>query len=107
MCTPTGRAGGPARALLAELVDLATAHGFHSIIGRIADHNEASIALHRSLGFEEVGTEREVGRKFHRWIDVARHAAAPVAGPLPGGARPLIDGKVDENVVGRGGFEPP
>ena len=61
---------GAGKALLTELVDLATAHGFHSVIGRIADHNEVSIALHRSLGFEEVGTEREVGRKFRRWIDV-------------------------------------
>ena len=26
--------------------------------------------LHRSLGFEIVGTEREVGRKFGRWLDV-------------------------------------
>ena len=61
---------GAGKALLDELVDLATAHGFHSMIARIADHNAASIALHRSLGFEEVGTEREVGRKFRRWIDV-------------------------------------
>ena len=64
------RGAGAGRALLGELVRLATAHGFHTVIGRIADHNEASIALHRSLGFEVVGTEREVGRKFHRWIDV-------------------------------------
>ena len=33
------------------------------------DH-EASIGLHRSLGFETVGIEREVGRKFGRWLDV-------------------------------------
>lgn len=61
---------GIGRALLAELVQLATAHGFHSVIGRVADHNEASIALHRTLGFDEIGIEREVGRKFRRWIDV-------------------------------------
>lgn len=61
---------GTGRAILAELVHLATAHGFHSMIGRIADHNEASIALHKSLGFDEIGIEREVGRKFRRWIDV-------------------------------------
>ena len=31
----------------------------------------ASIALHRKCGFELVGIEREVGRKFNRWHDVA------------------------------------
>jgi phosphinothricin acetyltransferase len=67
---PDRQGAGAGKALLTELVDLATAHGFHTMIGRIADHNAASIALHRSLGFEEVGLEREVGRKFRRWIDV-------------------------------------
>ena len=33
--------------------------------------NEASIALHRACGFQLVGVEREVGRKFGRWLDVA------------------------------------
>ena len=56
--------------LLAELVRLATAHGFHAMIGRIVGHNEVSIALHRACGFELVGVEREVGRKFGRWLDV-------------------------------------
>ncbi len=30
----------------------------------------ASIALHHKHGFELVGVEREVGRKFGRWLDV-------------------------------------
>jgi L-amino acid N-acyltransferase YncA len=61
---------GVGRALLAELLVLAKTHGFHSIIARIAGHNEVSIALHRSAGFELVGVEREVGRKHRQWIDV-------------------------------------
>jgi L-amino acid N-acyltransferase YncA len=32
--------------------------------------HDASIALHRTCGFEEVGREREVGRKLGRWLDV-------------------------------------
>ena len=32
--------------------------------------HEASIGLHRACGFELVGVEREVGRKFGRWLDV-------------------------------------
>jgi phosphinothricin acetyltransferase len=56
--------------LLAELLRMAAAHGFHSVIARITGENEASIRLHAACGFELVGTEREVGRKFGRWLDV-------------------------------------
>jgi len=67
-----GRRGqGVGRLLLAELVRLAGAQGFHTVIGRASGDNEASIALHRACGFTLVGVEREVGRKFGRWIDVA------------------------------------
>jgi L-amino acid N-acyltransferase len=61
---------GIGRALLTELVARATAHGFHAMIARIVGDHEASIALHRACGFETIGTEREVGRKFNRWLDV-------------------------------------
>jgi phosphinothricin acetyltransferase len=61
---------GIGKVLLTELIRLGTAHGFHAVIGRIVGHNEASIALHRSCGFEIIGVEREVGRKFGRWLDV-------------------------------------
>jgi L-amino acid N-acyltransferase len=64
------RGRGIGRALLAELLTLAAAHGFHSVIARIAGHNETSIALHRAAGFELVGVEREVGRKHRQWLDV-------------------------------------
>ena len=58
------------RALLGRAVVLASAHGFHSVIARIAGHNETSIGLHRPRGFELVGVEREVGRKHRQWLDV-------------------------------------
>ena len=61
---------GVGRSILEELVEMAKAHGFHSMIARIVGHNEASIGVHRACGFELVGTEREVGRKFGRWLDV-------------------------------------
>jgi L-amino acid N-acyltransferase len=61
---------GIGRAVLDELVTTATAHGFHACIARIVGGHEASIALHLACGFEIVGTEREVGRKFGRWLDV-------------------------------------
>ena len=64
------RGAGVGRALLDELVRLAGLHGFHTVVARVVRENEASIALHRACGFEVVGTEREIGRKHGRWIDV-------------------------------------
>jgi L-amino acid N-acyltransferase len=64
------RRKGVGRLLLKELVELATSHGFHTVIGRIAGGNEASVVLHENCGFEVIGVEREVGRKFGRWLDV-------------------------------------
>ncbi len=61
---------GYGRELLTELLRLATVHGFHAVMGRIVDGHEASIALHQKCGFDLVGVEREVGRKFGRWLDV-------------------------------------
>ena len=61
---------GIGRRVLEELMRLAAAHGFHAVIARIAGGNQASIALHRACGYELVGVEREVGRKFGRWLDV-------------------------------------
>ena len=53
-----------------ELIDAATSRGFHTIIAHVSGGQEASVALHRACGFEVVGIEREVGRKFGRWLDV-------------------------------------
>lgn len=61
---------GIGRTLLDALVDTARDHGFHSVMARIVGGHEASIALHLSAGFQVVGTEREVGRKLGRWLDV-------------------------------------
>jgi len=54
-----------------ELIATAKSHGFHSVIARIADSQEPSLALHAQMGFELVGVEREIGRKFGRWLDVS------------------------------------
>ena len=62
--------GGVGAAILGELLDVAAKHGFHAVFARIVGPQEASLNLHRRLGFELVGVEREVGRKFGRWHDV-------------------------------------
>jgi phosphinothricin acetyltransferase len=56
--------------LLGELVEVARRHGFHSMIARIVAGHDASINLHAALGFSVLGVEREVGRKFGKWLDV-------------------------------------
>jgi phosphinothricin acetyltransferase len=61
---------GIGRAILEQLLRLAQAHGFHVVIARIAGGNDASVALHTACGFELIGVEHEVGRKFGRWLDV-------------------------------------
>ena len=66
----TMRGRGVGRRLLHDLVDLAKASGFHTMVARIAGDHEASIKLHEAVGFATVGTEREVGRKFGNWLDV-------------------------------------
>lgn len=64
------RGRGVGKAILTELVRLGSAQGFHTVIALVSGDNEASVALHRACGFEVVGIEREVGRKFGRWVDV-------------------------------------
>lgn len=64
------RGAGIGRVLLDELLRLAAAQGFHSVVARIVGGHEASIVLHETCGFETVGTEREVGRKLGKWLDV-------------------------------------
>ena len=64
------RGQGIGQRLMQELVQLAEARGFHTIVARIAGGREESVGLHRAVGFEIVGTEREVGRKFGGWLDV-------------------------------------
>ena len=65
------RGSGVGGVLLEELLAVAGRHGFHTVIARVVGHHQASIALHRRHGFTMVGIEREVGRKFGRWLDVA------------------------------------
>jgi L-amino acid N-acyltransferase len=64
------RGRGVGAILLDELLRLAAAHGFHTVMARISGDNGPSIALHRAGGFVVLGVEREVGRKFGRWLDV-------------------------------------
>jgi len=52
--------------LFADLRD----EDLHRAYAVIAQPNPSSVALHRRFGFSDVGTMREVGRKFDQWWDV-------------------------------------
>lgn len=67
---PEAQGRGLGRALLVAIVEAARADGVHALIGGLSADNEVSVALHRSLGFVEVGRLPEVGRKFDRWLDL-------------------------------------
>ncbi len=62
---------GIGRLLMDQLIHDARESGFHSMIARIQAASESSRALHASCGFELVGVEKQVGRKFGRWLDMA------------------------------------
>ena len=62
---------GIGRLILATLLEQAADSGFHVVMARIEASGTASRALHESCGFTLVGIEREIGRKFGKWLDVA------------------------------------
>ena len=62
---------GAGRMLYEALFDLLRRQRLHSAIAGIGLPNEASIGLHRALGFEHVGTYRSIGWKAGAWRDVS------------------------------------
>ncbi len=61
---------GIGKALMVVLIERACAIGKHVMVAGIEAKNGGSIALHKKLGFEEVGLLLEVGSKFGRWLDL-------------------------------------
>ena len=60
---------GIGRQLMSGLLAECEAGGLRQIVAIIGDSaNYASIGLHKSLGFREVGVLRSVGFKFGRWV---------------------------------------
>lgn len=64
----TGRGHG--KALLSALIQNCQRGPWRQMVAIIGDSaNTGSIALHKSVGFRQVGTLTNVGNKFDRWID--------------------------------------
>ena len=72
--------------LLSALIDDCARQGYRQMVAVIGDSdNQASIALHRKLGFQMTGVLRAVGFKFGRWVDsvLMQRALGPGHNTLP------------------------
>lgn len=65
------RRTGAGRALYGVLLPHLAERGYRAAIAGMTLPNAASEGLHRALGFEPVGTYRNIGYKFGAWHDVA------------------------------------
>jgi L-amino acid N-acyltransferase YncA len=68
---PDAMRRGLGRALLEAVIAACEAMGLRQMVALItASADSGSVALHRSLGFEPIGTLPAVGYKHGRWLDV-------------------------------------
>jgi len=79
--TTAARGRGVGSRLYGDLIGRLDAAGAHTLVAVVARPNDASEALHRSLGFELVGVLREVGHKFGTWVDTALYQRFPPPSP--------------------------
>jgi phosphinothricin acetyltransferase len=61
---------GTGRQLYEALLERLAGRGYRTAVAGMTLPNEASLALHRAMGFEDVGTYRHVGYKLGAWHDV-------------------------------------
>ena len=64
------RRTGGGRALYEALFERLTERGFRTAVAGMTLPNDASVGLHKALGFEEIGTYRKIGWKLDAWHDV-------------------------------------
>ncbi len=74
---------GAGRALYETLFALLAHRGYRMAVAGMTLPNEASVGLHRAMGFEPVGVFRMIGYKHGAWHDVAWAQRALAEGPDP------------------------
>jgi L-amino acid N-acyltransferase YncA len=77
------RRTGGGRALYEALFARLAERGFRMAVAGMTLPNEASVALHRAMGFQTVGVYRRIGFKHGAWHDVAWTQRALGAGDDP------------------------
>jgi phosphinothricin acetyltransferase len=65
------RGMGVGRSLYEELHRQLAALGYYRAFAGVALPNDASVALHRAVGYRQLGVYEKVGFKFGAWRDVA------------------------------------
>ena len=65
------RRTGGGRALYEALFERLTERGYRTAVAGMTLPNDASVGLHKALGFEPIGTYRNIGWKLDAWHDVA------------------------------------
>jgi phosphinothricin acetyltransferase len=83
---PNAQGKGVGRTLYGALIDVLRAQGFRSIVAGATLPNEASVRLHESLGFKNVGVAKDAGWKHGAWHDVIFWQLMLAQGPGGGGA---------------------
>jgi L-amino acid N-acyltransferase YncA len=76
------RSGG-GRALYAALFARLAERGFHTAVAGMTLPNDASVGLHRTMGFEPIGVYRHIGWKHDAWHDVSWVQKAITSGEEP------------------------
>jgi len=75
-CAPGQTGKGLGRRLYATLFAALAGEDIHRAYGGVTLPNDASVALHKAVGFHHIGTQGEVGRKFGKFWDVALYERA-------------------------------
>ncbi|RZQ61145.1 GNAT family N-acetyltransferase [Amycolatopsis suaedae] len=81
------RRRGGGRALYEALFERLAARGYRTAVAGMTLPNDASVGLHKALGFTEVGVYRGVGWKLDAWHDIA-WVQRPLAALTTGGPPP-------------------
>ncbi|CAM3428484.1 GNAT family N-acetyltransferase [Kibdelosporangium persicum] len=77
------RRTGGGRALYTALLERLAQRGYRMAAAGMTLPNDASVGLHRAMGFEPVGTYRRIGWKHGAWHDVAWAQRPLVTGDDP------------------------
>ena len=64
----TGKGFGPM--MKKKLIEKCKELGYHHLVAKIWSTNQTSIEYNRKMGYELVGTQREIGIMEGRWVDV-------------------------------------
>jgi phosphinothricin acetyltransferase len=99
------RRGGVGRGLYASLFAVLARQGFRNAYAGVTLPNDASVGLHRAVGFTPVGVYRGVGYKLGAWHDVAwfeREIAPRVSDPPEPAPLPDVDASVRAEALAAG-----